>query len=168
MDYKVRPWKMAFFNDQIPGPTSMVRYFKKNNIESLWAFNRCKPNVDQEEWPCTKKWMCWFFCNICPTKAILKNQIKSNQSWPFSCLHFSPLLKNIIKKSLHHHFSAIGPYLILPNHLFCLSHHKTHWAMSVNSVGLKICLLGTSNPMVTLTFFSWCKPRFERLLNSTS
>ena len=21
----------------------------------------CKVNVDQEEWPCTKKWMCWFF-----------------------------------------------------------------------------------------------------------
>ena len=22
---------------------------------------RCKPNADQEEWPCTIKWMCWIF-----------------------------------------------------------------------------------------------------------
>jgi hypothetical protein len=84
---------------------------RKNNVESLWAFNRCKPNVDQEEWPCTKKWMCWSFCNICPTRAILNIKIKSNQSWPFPCPHFSSLLKNIIKISLYHHLCAIGPAL---------------------------------------------------------
>ena len=22
---------------------------------------RCKLNMDQEEWPCTRKWMCWYF-----------------------------------------------------------------------------------------------------------
>ena len=33
-------------------------------------------------------------------------------------------------------------------------HYKTRWTMLVDNVGLTICLLGTSNSMVTLTFFS--------------
>ena len=40
----------------------------------------------------------------------------------------------------------------LLEHVYCISHHKTHWTMLVDNVGLKICLLGTSNSMVTLTF----------------
>ena len=41
----------------------------------------------------------------------------------------------------------------LPEHLFCLSHRKTRWTMSMDSVSIKICLLGTLNFMITLTFF---------------
>jgi hypothetical protein len=47
-------------------------------------------------------------------------------------------------------------------HLFCLSHHKTRWTILVNNVGLKICLLGTLNSMVTVTFFPWCKPKLSQ------
>ena len=45
------------------------------------------------------------------------------------------------------------PRPFLPKHLFCLSHRKTHWTMLMNNACLKICLLGTSNSMVTLTIF---------------
>ena len=51
----------------------------------------------------------------------------------------------------------MGPYLFLPDPLFCLSHRKTRWAMSMDYLGLKICVLGTSTFMITLTFFPWCK-----------
>ena len=53
----------------------------------------------------------------------------------------------------------MGPYLFLLEYLLYLSHRKTRWTMSVNNVGLKICLLGASNSMVTLTFVRWCKPK---------
>ena len=29
----------------------------------------------------------------------------------------------------------MGPCIFLLEHLFCLSHHKTHWTMSVDNVG---------------------------------
>jgi hypothetical protein len=50
-----------------PWPLPMVQlswsnFFKKNkNYKAFGSLTRCKPNVDQEEWPCTKKWMCWLF-----------------------------------------------------------------------------------------------------------
>jgi hypothetical protein len=47
----------------------------------------------------------------------------------------------------------MGPCLFLIEHFFCLFHHKTRWTMSVDNVGLKICMLGTLDSMVTLTFF---------------
>ena len=37
----------------------------------------------------------------------------------------------------------MGPFLFLLERLFCLSHRKTRWTMSLDNVGLKICLLGT-------------------------
>ena len=52
--------------------------------------------------------------------------------------------------------------LFLPEHLFHLSHYKTYWTMSVDHVGLKPCLGGTSNFMVTLALFPWCKPKWSR------
>ena len=48
----------------------------------------------------------------------------------------------------------MGPCLFLQKHLFCIFHNKSHRTMSEDNVGLKICLLGTSNFMVALTFFS--------------
>ena len=47
----------------------------------------------------------------------------------------------------------MGPCLLVPEHLFCLSHRKTRWTMSLDNLCLKIWLLGISNSMVTLTFF---------------
>ena len=52
----------------------------------------------------------------------------------------------------------MGPFFLL-EYLFYLSHRKTRWTMLVDYVGLQICLLGTSNSMVTLTFFPWCKSK---------
>ena len=72
MHHEVGPWKMAFFHSltswsNFHGPISY-----KINLQSLWALTKCKPNVNQREWPCTKKWMFWFFNHLCPKRAILK------------------------------------------------------------------------------------------------
>ena len=57
----------------------------------------------------------------------------------------------------------MGPCLCLLEHLSCLSHCKTRWTILVDNVGLKICLLGTLNSMVTLAcFIPWCKPKWSR------
>ena len=56
----------------------------------------------------------------------------------------------------------MGPCRFLLKHLFYLPHRKTRWIMSVDNVGLKTCLLGTSNSMVTLTCFPRCKPTWSR------
>ena len=144
MDHEVGPWKMAFFH----GPTSIIRFLKKSIYKAFGPLTRCKPNGDKEEWPCTKKWMWYFF------QYMLKNwqlfiQI---QLWPFSCLH------NLFPKK----FSAMNPCLFLLQHMFCLSHRKTHWTTSMDNVGLKIHHLVTLNSMVTLTFVPWCKPKWSR------
>jgi hypothetical protein len=51
---------------------------------------------------------------------------------------------------------------------FCLSHYKTHWTMSVDNVGLIICLLGPRHPMVTLTFLSLGVNRSDPGMSSTT
>ena len=53
----------------------------------------------------------------------------------------------------------MGPCLFLLEHLFCLSHRNTCWTMLEDDVGLKVCLLGILNSMVTLTCFPWCKQK---------
>jgi hypothetical protein len=44
------------FMVRLNGPT-----LEKNSFKSLGPLTRCKLNVDQKEWPCSKKWRCWFF-----------------------------------------------------------------------------------------------------------
>ena len=46
---------------RLDGLTSMVWFLHKSIYKAFGPLTRCKLNVDQEEWPCTKKWMCWFF-----------------------------------------------------------------------------------------------------------
>jgi hypothetical protein len=53
MDHEVGPCKRPFFN----GLMSMVRLLEKLVLKALGP----SPNVNQEELPCTKMWMCWFF-----------------------------------------------------------------------------------------------------------
>ena len=55
----------------------------------------------------------------------------------------------------------MGPCLFLPKRSFVSPTAKIHWTMSVDNVGLKLCLLGILNSMVTLTFFPWCKPKWS-------
>ena len=62
----------------------------------------------------------------------------------------------------------MGPCLFLQDHRLCRSHRKTCWSMYVDNVGHMyvdnvMCLLWTSNSMVTLTFFPWCKPKWSRV-----
>ena len=81
--------------------------------------------------------------------------------WIFSCLLLFPSSlppgkfhwSFIITTFLCHEPLLLFIYLILLERLFCFSRRKTRWTMLVDNVGLKICLLGTSNSMVTLTFF---------------
>ena len=40
--------------------TSMVLFLKESSYKACGPLTRCKPNVDQEEWPCTKKWIHFF------------------------------------------------------------------------------------------------------------
>ena len=43
---------------RLDGPTFMIRFLKKTIYKVFGLLTRCKLNEDQEEWPCTKKWMC--------------------------------------------------------------------------------------------------------------
>ena len=96
--------------------------------------------------------------NICLKSAVLKEKkFKFDHSFVFSCLHLLFPQNNYIQNLSKQYFPTMGPCLFLPKHLFCLPRHKTQWTMLVDSARLKICLLGTSNFMVTLTFFPWCK-----------
>ena len=123
--------------------------------EAFGPFTRCKLNVDQ--WPCTKnECVDFFLLNIRTKRVVLKerkNKIKFDHSLVF--IFCSPKyipLENIITSFLCH---GLLPFLL--EHLFCLSHRKTCWTMSVNNVRLQICLLRSSNSMITLSFCPWCK-----------
>jgi hypothetical protein len=108
------------------------------------------------------------FFITCPKRVVLKKKKKS----------LTILVSSLIvafyssqQNSLKNHFNGISmswaPSFILLEHIFCLSHHKTRWTMLEDNVGLKICLLGTSNFMVTLTFFPWCKLKWSRMSSTT-
>ena len=56
----------------------------------------------------------------------------------------------------------MGSCLLKPMHLFCFSHCKTRWTMSLDNASLQICLFETSNCMLTFTFYPWCKPKWSQ------
>ena len=70
----------------------------------------------------------------------------------FSSLHLLLFPKVISLKKYITSFLCHVPLPFLLEHFFGLSHRKTYWIMSVDYVGLKKCLLGTSNSMVILSF----------------
>ena len=167
------PWTMTsgrgrwlFFMVRLPWSNlDGLISLKKSIYKVFGSLTRCKPQVDQEEWPCTKKWMCWFCFNICPNRTYSK-KIEKLQVWPFflSSLVFifssyPPPNKYIIITIFPCHGSL--PFFDHSTSI-AYSHRKTLWTMSVDNVGLKICLLETLNSMVTLTLFPWCKPRWSR------
>ena len=84
-------------------------------IKSIcWAFGllaRCKPNVDQEGWPCIKKWMCWFVKVVEKWQFWKKNKEK-NLKFKFDpslVFVFSSPTKNSWKNSLWLLFLCHGP-----------------------------------------------------------
>ena len=67
--------------------------FLNFSFKSLAPLTRCTPNVNQEEWPCTKKWMCWFFSIACSKRVVLKKKNLSLSILLSSLgLHLSSLL----------------------------------------------------------------------------
>ena len=72
------PWTMKLDHGRWPfsmvrldGPTSMVQFLKKSIYKAFGPLTRCKPNVDQEEWPFTKS-ECADFFNIHPKREVMK------------------------------------------------------------------------------------------------
>lgn len=57
----------------------------------------------------------------------------------------------------------MNPCFFLLEHFICVSHYKIHWTISVDNVGLRMCLLWTSNSKVTLTDFPWWKSKWTRV-----
>ena len=108
---------------------------------------------------------CVDFLNIGSKRAVLEG--KKFQVQPFSCLLLfaSPLPSPLSRKSFILYYINISLpwafFLSLPEYFFCLSHRKTRWTTSVDTIGLKTRIFGTSNSMVTLTFPPWCKRKWS-------
>jgi hypothetical protein len=153
MEDDLFPW--ADFMVQL----SWSEFFKNQFTKSLGPFSRCKFNVDQEELPYTKKGMCSFVL-IYVSKWQLQEKI---QVWSFLCLLLyifmfssSKIYYNNISLSWVFVLSFFNNY----EHLFCLSHLKTCWTMSVNHVGLKLCLFKNLNLHGRFDiFFTFVLPR---------
>ena len=148
--------RWVFAMVRLDSPTSMVQFLKNNQFTKILGpslvVNRMRFKRNDLA-PKSK----YVFFNICPKGIVLKK----NWVWPFFCFLFSssclPWKNFIASLLLWWYFSEMGTCLFLHEHLFCLSHDKTRWTMLVDDVGFQICLLGTSNSMVTLTFFPQCK-----------
>ena len=129
MDDEVGPWKRAFFN----GPTFMIRLLKKS-ILNLGPLTKCKANVDQEEWPCTKKWMCIIFLIYAQKGHFWKKKVFSFSCLllGFTCLRF---LLNLLKMWLanllttiftkNEQFNLYMFNVIYMWHVHCV----VHWAL---------------------------------------
>ena len=87
-----------------------------------------------------------FYLNICPKRASLRGDSgeREREKFDLSCLLYSS--SSLLQKKFHQQkFSAIflchGPLsfsTIAP--LLPLTHHKTCWTMSMDNIGLEICL----------------------------
>ena len=118
MSYGFFSW--SHFHGSIP---------EKCIFRSPWVpLTRCKPNVNQEEWPHIQKWMCWFFLFM-SKRAVL--------GFFFSCLTFSPfffpyfILIIIMFAPKYRYiyiykqpFSIMVPLHLQQENLLCLSYHK--------------------------------------------
>ena len=91
------PWTMKSDHGRWPfpmarlhGPTFMVRFLGKSIYKAFGPLTRCKPNVNQEEWSCTKS-ECVDFFIICPKRVVLKKYSSLTillSSLVFTSLHF--------------------------------------------------------------------------------
>ena len=144
---------------RLHGPTSIVRFnqFTKPlgpdlGVNRMWMRrNDHAPKVN----------VLIFFYYV--QKGSFEKKIKFDYSFVFSWLH--PLFPNKnFKKVYYNNISlpwTLASFFFLLEHLFCLSQRKTCQTMSMNNVGLKLCLLGTLNSIITLTFFPWCKLKWS-------
>ena len=98
----------------------------------------------------------------CPQKAVLKRiQVR-----PFFCLPFSSSLlprKNSLRICYKNISLLRVPAFSYESTSFASPAAKIRWTMSMDDVGLEICLLGTLNIMVTQeNKIPWCKPSWSR------
>ena len=152
------PWTMKSDHGRWPysmvwlhGPTSRVHFLKKSICKVFGPFTRCKRNVHQEEWPCTKKWL------YMSGKGGFWKIFKFDHSLIF--IFSSP--KHVSLKKYYNNIKLSWSHALCPPKapLLPLPHQNSLDHASVNNVGLKqFVFLGISNCMVTLTFFAWCKP----------
>ena len=82
-----------FFVVRLDGPTSIIQFFKKSTYKAFGPLNQI---LDQEEWPCTKKWMSWIFW-YGSKKGSLGKKIEFDHSLVFSWLHLSSLLVRCVE-----------------------------------------------------------------------
>ena len=132
---------------------------EKTLYKAFGPLTRCKPNVDHEERPCTKKWMCWFFIflNIRPRMAIFEKKRKSGLTILLPPLVF--IVSSPKNESSENYLNNISP-----TRTPACSHWSTSFASPTpKPVGprhritqplLNTRLPETSNPTVTLTLIS--------------
>ena len=150
--HEVRPWKMACFR----GPTLMVQLpwsdFLTNQVTkplgpSLGVNRMWTQRNDMHE-----KVNVVIFLIYTQKRKFCKN-FKLGRSLVFSCLH----LLFPKKKPSEIYYKSVS----LSWALAFFYYSTSRWTMSMNNVGLKICLLETLNSIITLIFFPWCKPKWS-------
>jgi len=104
------------------------------------------------------------FLNICSKGHFWKKNKKSSLIILLSSLVF--IFFSQQKKSLNFYFNNISlPWtlaFILLKHLFCFSHRKTYWIMSMDYVGLKYVFWRPQSPWSLWRFFLLCKPKWSQ------
>ena len=100
IDHEVGPWEMAFFR----GPTSMVRFLKKQFCKAFGPLTRCKPSVDHApKSECVEFFYIYAQEGQFSKKKLkeLKNSIlkksKFDHSIVFSCFHLLSSHKKTLK-----------------------------------------------------------------------
>ena len=119
----------------LDGPTSMDRFMRKSFDNAFGPLHRCKPNVDREEWPCTKMLMCWFKNIYMPQKGNLfkkKGLIILLSSSSFPLYVFLILFNNI----------SLPWALAFFYHITCFA--------SLITIPVGTCFWGLDNWIVTL------------------
>ena len=98
---------------------------------------------------------------MCIKDSFAKHKIKSSLTILLSSSSLPPR-----KHSLKYYYNNISlPWAFIffyQSTSFASPNTKLVWTISVDNKGLKICLLGTSNFVVTLSFFPRCKPKWSR------
>ena len=115
-----------------------------SNYKAFGPLTRCKPDVDQEEWPCTKKWMCGFVYYMSIKENFERKCSRLTILFVFYCLHLLFLKCRLVKIFIIIIFLCHGSLFFYQSTYFCFSHCKTHWIMSMDNVGRKICLWSLS------------------------
>ena len=54
------PWSCSMSHGIFPWPCFYGLIVNEHTFKAFGSMTRCKLNMDQEKWPCTKTWMCYF------------------------------------------------------------------------------------------------------------